>query len=185
MDKKRNLTEGLDYLINEEQKGIIYGALKRLNINNWAIEFDDLVQEGRLAFAKAFASYPDNPRENQKFNCYAYQAVYWRLLDLLRKSQMVNSHNDGESNDLLMEIPNSESNCPFERIATIDLMERLVKCCTERERRFIRLCYEENLTGGEIAKQERISRQTVYQIRRKIKEKVQKIYESNKFLDET
>ncbi|AEV95785.1 sigma-70 family RNA polymerase sigma factor [Pediococcus claussenii] len=175
MDKKRNLTEGLNYLIKEEQEGIIYGVLKRLNVNNWSAEFDDLVQEGRLAFAKAFVSYPDNPRENQKFSCYAYQAVYWRILDLLRKSQVINSHNEGEVNDLLVEIPNPESNYLFEKTATIDLIERLMECCTERERRFIRLCYEENLTGGEIAKKEKISRQTVYQIRRKIEGKFQKI----------
>lgn len=87
-NNERTIKLGLEHLLEDGREKIVYGALKKLRINTRSVEFDDFLQEARLAYAKAYVRFPQDLQENDRqFHGYAYQAVYWRVLDIIRYRQ--------------------------------------------------------------------------------------------------
>ncbi|WP_240187829.1 hypothetical protein [Pediococcus pentosaceus] len=76
-NNERTIKLGLEHLLEDGHEKIVYGALKKLHINTRSVEFDDFLQEARLAYAKAYVRFPQDLQENDRqFHGYAYQAVY-------------------------------------------------------------------------------------------------------------
>ncbi|WP_054690727.1 hypothetical protein [Fructilactobacillus florum] len=77
--------QAFQFMLLDDHEVVIYGVLKRLNIRPFQQQYDDLAQEGRLAFVCAYQKYPHERENHPKMMNYIYQAVYWKLLDVLRQ----------------------------------------------------------------------------------------------------
>lgn len=182
-NQKRTISEGLHYLLEDEQERIVFGALKRLHVAPYSVEFDDFLQEARITFAKSYVRFPDDPRENDmRFHVFAYQAVYWNILDLIR-SQIKRTEkvaiSDEDDGDGLLELPSPQKMDVVEQVTCDYFFERLYEICSNAERRFLKDCYIDQLSGSEIAKKEQFSRQCVYRWRKTVGIKALRIMHQN------
>ncbi|MDO1604754.1 sigma-70 family RNA polymerase sigma factor [Lactobacillus sp. YT155] len=78
----RTITDGFELAM--QNRRVIYGALKKVNIYRNRFDYEDYVQEAMIIYAKCFCKYPPKLQEID-FNKYAYQKIVWSMLDLLRK----------------------------------------------------------------------------------------------------
>jgi DNA-binding LacI/PurR family transcriptional regulator len=65
-NNERTIKLGLEHLLEDGHEKIVYGALKKLHINTRSVEFDDFLQEARLAYAKAYVRFPQDLQENDR-----------------------------------------------------------------------------------------------------------------------
>jgi RNA polymerase sigma factor (sigma-70 family) len=172
-NNNRTVKQGLEHLLEDGHEKIVYGALKKLHINTMSLEFDDFLQEARLAYAKAYVRFPQDPGENdKKFHVYAYQAVYWRILDIIRFRQREKDVQADElEDDEKQEARWAHKPLWVERIMTDQLFKEVAELCTPAEQRFLKDCYIEQLSGAEIARKEGVSRQSVYKWRKSVGKK--------------
>lgn len=169
-NKNRSMRKGFEHMMKSGHQRIIFGALKQLHVRPFREEFEDFLQEARLTYAKAYVSFPGDPvLEDEKFRVYAYQAVYWRTLDLIRVSQKVEENNLEEFTKEELTIPTLICNPKLvERMMSDELFRRLYEKCTPAERRFLTDSYVSQLSNAEIAQKENISRQRVSRLRRQV-----------------
>lgn len=166
--EKHSIQAGFKLLYTDNNKKIIYGAAKRLHIMPFHPNYDDFIQEGALSFVQAYVRYPDNIEQNlEKFRVFAYQAVYWRLLDLIRQT---NRHAERiqSDQDALNSQVQSNLDHAYEDIYHDQLFRHLYQNCTKSERLFLIDCYVLQLKGSEIAKKHHVTRQCVSNWRRTV-----------------
>ncbi|KRN58926.1 RpoE, DNA-directed RNA polymerase specialized sigma subunit, sigma24-like [Pediococcus inopinatus] len=166
--EKQTIQAGFNFLLQDDNEKIIFGAAKRLHISPVQTNYDDFIQEGYLAFVQAYARYPslvaDDP---QKFRVFAYQAVYWRLLDLIRQTSRVAEKIQFDQETLDAQ-PQSSGDLAFDAIYTDQLFQELYQCCTLAEQNFLKDCYVLHLKNNEIAAKHHVSRQCVSNLRRSV-----------------
>lgn len=164
------MRKGFEHMIKSGHQRIVFGALKQLHVRPFMEEFEDFLQEARLIYAKAYVKFPGDPiAEDEKFRVYAYQAIYWRTLDLIQINQKVEESNLEEFTKEELTIPNLICNPKLvERMMSDDLFRRLYEKCTPAEQRFLTDSYVLQLCNAEIAQKENISRQRVSRLRRQV-----------------
>ncbi|MCT3024675.1 sigma-70 family RNA polymerase sigma factor [Pediococcus pentosaceus] len=172
-NNERTIKLGLENLLEDGHEKIVYGALKKLHINTRSVEFDDFLQEARLVYAKAYVRFPQDLQENDRqFHGYAYQAVYWRVLDIIRYRQKEKDVQAVElEDDEKQEARWGHKPSWVERIMSDQLFQEVYKLCTPAEKRFLKACYVEQLSGAEIARKEKVSRQSIYKWRKAVGKK--------------
>lgn len=163
--KQDNLLAGFNYLISNDHQVVVYGVLKRLHIKPWQVNYADLKQEGFLVFAQKYAQYPGADDDKARL-AYLYQAVYWHLLDILRKQNRLQQHQCCISTDATG-MPDWESlHDPYDAVGEwvgATLYDELWKKCNSRERHFLSDSYDCGLTVTEMARKWHVSRKTIYQ----------------------
>jgi RNA polymerase sigma factor (sigma-70 family) len=192
--ESRTMQQGLEHLLEADQQKLVLGALKKLNVRPFQPNFEDLKQEAQLAYAAAYVRYPKGrPEEDgQRFAVYAYQAIYWRILDVLREEQVQKKYHpltlttdEDESHaptstSTASDAPTSDSlQSPTwdERIMGDYLFKKIYQACTPAEQRFLVACYVDQLSSAEIAKQAGVTRQCIYKWRRGVGKKALLILE--------
>lgn len=106
LPKNRTLKAGLDHLLSNGNQKIVFGALKKLNIRPYQPDFEDFLQEARLTYARAYVRFPQNPASDLKeFRVFAYQAIYWRTLNLLKRQTMVKNWQTAELSTNVTNLP--------------------------------------------------------------------------------
>lgn len=166
--KNEKIKDGLYFLMDDKRTGIIYGVLKRLHINPWQDQFADLFQDGCLAYAMAFADFPGKPRTDARFPAYAYQKVYWRLLDELRHQQrglaLTEYSLDDQENAPTEVLPSAGTELAksLDRICLQHLLTR----CTVNQQRYLIGKLHCHLTDREIAARFSVSPSAVAQWKR-------------------
>lgn len=106
LPKNRTLKAGLDHLLTNGNQKIVFGALKKLNIRPYQPDFEDFLQEARLTYARAYVRFPQNPASDLKeFRVFAYQAIYWRTLNLLKRQTMVKNWQTAELSTNVTNLP--------------------------------------------------------------------------------
>ncbi|WP_261806755.1 sigma-70 family RNA polymerase sigma factor [Lapidilactobacillus luobeiensis] len=78
----RRLNRGLTLAL--AHPSLIQGAVKHAGIPYAHQDHDDFVQEAYFAFANAYQEFPGDPETDPTFLKFAYQAIIWRMTDLLR-----------------------------------------------------------------------------------------------------
>ncbi len=165
------IKDGFDFLYSDNNEKIIYGAAKRLHLSPFHANYDDFIQEGALTFVKVYVRYPNDVSKNpEKFRVFAYQAVYWRLLDLIRHSNKLIEKT--QTDQELLNVQQTSLEEGYESIYSDQLFHRLYSICTNAERLFLLDCYVHQLTGAEIAKKHHVTRQCVSNWRRNVGNKV-------------
>jgi RNA polymerase sigma factor (sigma-70 family) len=172
-----NLTAGFNYLIADDHQVVVYGVLKRLHVYPWQTNYADLKQEGFLVFAQKYNQYPGIDADKPRL-AYLYQAVYWHLLDILRKQTRIQQHQCIPPVDKTG-LPNWETlEDSYDAIGEWmgqTLYVKLWQKCNHRERRFLVGSYEQGLTITEMARQWHVSRKTIYQWKKRVQNKYKKI----------
>ena len=169
--ENRTIEAGFNHLLENNQQKLIFGAMKKANVRPFMVFFDDFLQEAHLTYAETYVKYPHNIEENlKKFNVYVYQAIYWRMINLLVQQSRQNNHFDHTAEDeTIINHPNLADNKSLaDRLVTDELFAAIFKICTKAEQRFLIDAYVNELSGSEIAKKQKISRAAVSKMRKKV-----------------
>lgn len=175
-----------DFLAIDDHERVIFGVIKRLGVNKQHHYYDDFVQEGRLIFISAYEKFPGNVTvEEEKFMVFAYQRIYWHLLDLLRRqSQQISHHEFSLDNELIpTEIKEAITLDPTSKVNQIDQLVnddffiRLFPSCSTNERRFLLDAVLKQKTNIEIARHYQVSKQAVSKWKRQVQRKAQEVIE--------
>lgn len=178
-DKK--IADGLSFLLADKRITVIYGVLKRLHINRWHDNYDDLFQEGCLAFAKAFATYPGDVHED-RFMAYAYQRVYWRLLDILRRNlRLTNPLIQAEDDQSCASewLIDSAATKAGDHVINTAFFTSLAQTCSLKQRRYLHATLNWQLSDREIAEYYAVSPSAVYQWKRGLIAKARRLNYNN------
>ncbi|GLB47279.1 DNA-directed RNA polymerase sigma-70 factor [Philodulcilactobacillus myokoensis] len=179
MKKQQKLTadqsqEAFNYLMKGDHQLIVYGVLKRLNITKNHSQYDDLVQEGWLAFIKAYYQYPKPKRTKAHLN-YIYQGVKWQLINYLNRVTNQSKHIDisDDEHDPLNFMPDPTTEDDY--YPEMDFLYYLYQHCDQNERKYIRGVYDD-LSVLEMAYKYQVARKTVYSWRRRVMSKAKRLY---------
>ena len=166
--------DAFNFLLDGDHELVVYGVLKKLHIRHDNPYYDDLVQEGMVAFAEKYIQAINLKKSPGSYLLFIYQGVYWHLLDFLRKEMR---HRAGieepdDETDLLAELEDKKKSVGYydTHIISDELMTQL----TREEARYLSLAYDYGMNITEIAKECQCSRTTVYQWRRGVIKKFQK-----------
>lgn len=177
MDDKK-ISQGLKALIVDKRLGIIYGVLKRLSINRWSNDYDDYFQEGCLAFAEAHAAYPADHADD-RFAAYAFQRVYWRLLDRLRHQNNLLAQkewltcDDGDESNGQPQLGVADP--AIDRAVTTAYFRQLARQCTQNQRHYLDGRLNHGWSDREIADHYQVTPAAVYQWKQGLIEKARRI----------
>ena len=135
--EQRDRTEAFNFLLDGDHELIIYGVLKRLHVMKGNPLYDDMVQEGRLAFVNKYIQGINAEKKPDPFLAYIYQGVYWALINYMNKQRVADGHiyeTTGED-DPLAEI--SDANQSVEKMDGVALIETLSGLCTMNELKYL------------------------------------------------
>lgn len=84
-----NLKEGFNYAIENER--LVHGALKKVGVSFIHPDYEDLLQEGLITFAKMVRDFGiDYPN----LHLQVFQRIKWQTIDFLRRDQKINERNE-------------------------------------------------------------------------------------------
>ncbi|KRM68176.1 hypothetical protein FD06_GL001390 [Apilactobacillus ozensis DSM 23829 = JCM 17196] len=156
------------YLMANDHQVLIYGVLKKLNIRPFNQLYDDLYQEGVLAFIKKYNQCPADKTDKQRLG-FIYQGVYWQLLDYLRKDSLVGTRQENDDTELAYLSASDDSNALIEKKL---LLQKLQTICTKKELSYLYNKHELGMSVTELAEQENISRQSMHKRLKKLHQKI-------------
>ncbi len=170
MHEKDLIQRGFELLGNDENEKKIFGVLKHYHISPLNINYDDFVQEGRLAFVNAYCQFAEKPsNDHDDFDLYAYKRIQWRILDLLKQQTALNSHSDFSldneliSHEVIEEIlidPHSSEDIGTQ-VLKDDFFKQLYKTCTQQQQFYLVSAFAKGMNGREIADFYGVTRQAV------------------------
>ncbi|KRK88000.1 sigma-70 family RNA polymerase sigma factor [Lentilactobacillus sunkii] len=166
--------DAFNFLLDGDHELVVYGVLKKLYIRRDNPYYDDLVQEGMVAFVEKYIQAIGLNKEPDSYLVFIYQGVYWYLLDYLRKEMR---HRAGieepdDKTNLMEELEDKKKSVGY--YDTHILSDELMKQLTSDETRYLTLAYDYGMNISEIARECEASRTTVYQWRRGVIKKFQK-----------
>lgn len=173
-----NNTDGVayDFLFAGDHEQIIYGALSRLHLSPASPDFDDYVQECRLAFPAIYQAFPEDPTTKpHQFLAYAQKALFRRTLDQLRKTWRQQEHlSMGDATATLAELPVAESleDLVHARQYRLRLLQVVAETGTVGEWFYLVATLLDHLSVPEIAEHHQVSRQTIYRWRKALLHRV-------------
>ncbi|WP_054656100.1 sigma-70 family RNA polymerase sigma factor [Lentilactobacillus kisonensis] len=177
-DVNKLRAEAFAFLQAGDHEKVVYGALKKLHINRSNPFYEDMVQEGMIAFVEKYMKAACLEKGPENLLVYIYQGVYWKLLDYLRKQLTVNQHVQGlagDKDDPLAELPDlKQTVADYELNAFSSELRREL---TPNEAQYLTLALDYGYNLTEIAKPCNVSRQTVHNWRKGIQRKVAKLIE--------
>ncbi|MCC5895665.1 MAG: sigma-70 family RNA polymerase sigma factor [Alkalibacterium sp.] len=165
----RSLLEEIESDFFAVHECIVHGVLNKCRVNPTHNDYDDYLQIGRLALVKAYESFPDSlvcEEHMYQFTGFAYQKIYWAIIDELRKERrnkevMCQVPDDLET-DSVFTLPSFENTLVEETLLT-----SFIALLSKNEQIFITESVINQLTITEIAKKYQVSRKTVYAWRTK------------------
>lgn len=165
--------EAFDYLLAEDHELVIYGALKRLHVTKGNPLYDDLVQEGRMAFIQKYCKAVELKKNPDDYLVFIYQGVYWTLINYMNKQRVLAGHayNPEDDTDPLSEYAD-EANTVDNMDVNL-MMFAISQLCTPEEWGYLYRAYYKEMTISEIATELGVNRKRLYKYRRNILEKVQ------------
>lgn len=170
----KELKAGFNYLMQGDHQVVIYGVLKRLNIQRNTAQYDDLMQEGFIAFAQKYNQY-NGPDDDKQRLAYLYQGVYLHLLDQLRKAsrntqkiEFMSADNQDSWENQLIDEHSFES-----ELSHNELLNQLLKISSDTERKLIYYRYYEGIDNmREISRRTNISTKTLNKWRNSLRKKI-------------
>jgi RNA polymerase sigma factor (sigma-70 family) len=166
------INEAFQFLKADNHEQLIFGVLKRLHVTKASPHYDDLTQEGQIAFVEKYCQAKKAGKQAKALMVYIYQGVYWKLLDYLRKQASINQHVQpvaSEDDDPLAVL--ADPNHTVQGYETNAFASQLREVLTPNEDQYLSLAMlGYNLT--EIAAHCGVSRQTVYKWRDRLRQKI-------------
>lgn len=161
---------------------LIHKTIHRLNIHQNHMDYDDFFQELQLQLVKVYQSSQGEPLTNDieryKFTAYASKGLYWHGINLLKKKDhnslltmedekldwLIHQHTEGD-------LP-SESNIHIE-----DFFKAAQKRLSGADFELLGFIVEDSYTIQELADIFGVSRDTIYQRKKRIRERLSDIKE--------
>lgn len=160
-----------DFLLAGDHQTVIYGALKRLHVYRSYPEYDDLVQEGRLAFVQSYLKAPATKhQDDHQLLVYIYQGVYWHLLNCLDQHRRHNNHQAQETTSPI------KATDPRATLETNQMYQQLLSVLSPNEQRYLTAAYIDGLNVTEMARQFKVARKTIYWWKASVTQKAQIIW---------
>lgn len=179
----RTMRDGFLHLTLHHNDRLIKISLHKLHIYPDHRQYDDLYQEGCLAYAKSYVSFDGDPEtytDLDWFRAYAYRRIYWRLLDLLKHSwnyvqAQETSVDQRQATNLALQAQADPSASQALQKADLEHALRYIRAhSTPFQNQYLSLVLDAYLTNTEIARILGISRQSVYELRRRVQEVVKR-----------
>ncbi|GAB6092285.1 sigma-70 RNA polymerase sigma factor region 4 domain-containing protein [Furfurilactobacillus curtus] len=150
---------------------VVYGVLKRLHISPRHQDYEDLLSEGRLIYVDVFMEYVSqiDDHDPAALHRYAYQRLYWRLLDYLRKKTVTTQHQTSLPDHSTQPDPQIDV---AHQLETSDLCQLIQTRLDQDERQFLGDLLTEPLNLTVLATKYQISRPTLYKRRRHLANKL-------------
>lgn len=167
----------------EEFKPLIYKVLQKLNIQQRHMDYEDFFQELQIQLLKISKSFKsdtsDSEIERYKFLAYADRGLYWYGLNLLRQQQPHHSFEtvDEESIDRLALKNDLTAGVAEPNLYTQEFFDLAKKRLSAKEYSLLLQFAKGKYTMQELADEQGVSRDTVYQWKYKIQERLQDIKE--------
>lgn len=170
----RKLTEEKERDFFDQYSGMVHGALKRLGMWRMHPEYEDFVQQGLIKLVEAYETYPRDLEQEEylkQFGGYAYQRVYWHMIDLLRKQRRKWESEMAWPEDLEGQQPDQHPSIE-QGYQEMDLLAQMLPLLTLKEQSYLVDVVVNRLSVTEIAQKQRVSRKTVYAWKKKVAEKL-------------
>lgn len=155
-------------------QALIFGALKNLHQSPLQENWDDLVQEARLALASKLML----SDKGQINHSYLYQCIYWRILDLLRSQQRRQSRQTSASADQELTFIDYQMARVYARHGNDRLFNQLKPMLTRQQQAYLDLLLS-GYGDTEIALQWHCSRQAVNKLRQRIIKKGRQFFQTD------
>ncbi|HAT54724.1 MAG TPA: hypothetical protein DCW31_05720 [Lactobacillus sp.] len=162
------------FVTHPSNSRVLYGVLKRLNVRQTDAYFEDALSEGRLIYVAVFKDYllKFGQYDAATLRRYAYQRLYWRLLDWLRANTRRLSHQSELTDFVVSAYSTTES--LITDTEHHDLFTRLNAFCTPHEKRLLSLLLDDQLTLTQVAATLNVSRPTLYKHRARLAAKLKR-----------
>lgn len=170
----RKLTEEMERDFFDQYSGMVHGALKRLGVWHMHPDYDDFVQQGLMKLVEAYETYPNDLEQAeylQKFGGYAYQKVYWHMIDMLRKQKRKWESEMAWPEDLEGQQPDTHLSIE-QGYQEMDLLAQMLPLLTVKEQAYLVDAVVNRLSVTEIAQKQGVSRKTVYEWKKRVAEKL-------------
>lgn len=174
MTTEHTIREGLIDLCRHDQERLVKMALAKLHVNKFHRHYDDFYQEGCIAYARAYVDFKGMVDvERDRFYAFAYKMIYWRILDLLKKSwhqedgRQISADSSPALAYHLAAIIDPQANANLTAIEERQLWASLMRALSSRQQDYLKL-FCQQFTNAEIADRLHISRAAVYELRRRV-----------------
>ncbi len=167
--------QAFEFLATGDHVLIIYSALKKLGMRPSDDDYNDYVQDCWLWFSEIFQKYSGNPWSQPKsFLAYAHVALYRRALNermrVQKRDKVTDDAPDWEQVGEELALLTTETD-----IVDRSMLDSWLGKCSGVEREYLIDAVVHQMTPTEIAEKRGVSRQTVYQWRRKVREKLKQL----------
>lgn len=160
----RKLVEEKEQDFFDQYAGMVHGALKRLGVWHTHPDYDDFVQQGLLKLVEAYETYPKDLEQAEylkQFGGYAYQKVYWHMIDLLRKQKRKWESEMAWPEDLEGQHPDTHLSIE-QGYQEMELLAQMLPLLTKKERAYLVDAVVNQMNVTEIAQKQGVARKTVY-----------------------
>lgn len=172
-----------ELLFFTENQRMIYSILKRCHIFPYSSDYEDFVQTGRLLFLQileqtAQLSFDKLPLAKRP--PYIYQQLYWRLRDEQRRYLRYQTKIDPRDAKFDLEASQVNPHIDFSDSlhAKMVLLE-LLPLLTATERKLLLTLIYQPMPLADYAKQQHLSRSSVYRYRKTIQKKFLALFHKN------
>ncbi len=173
--------EDLNALLRQFE-ALIHKTMSRLNIPQNNMFYEDFTQELSLELIEIYQNFEGEPLTSEidryKFTAYAGRGLYWHGLNLLRQEQLDTFYaTDEEELDWLQE-QGEDAPEPFATSVYIeDFLKQAQVRLSTADYQLLLYLMEEKYTMQELAELIGVSRDTIYQRRKKIQGRLKDIKE--------
>ncbi|MGV0168796.1 hypothetical protein ACRYI5_09330 [Furfurilactobacillus sp. WILCCON 0119] len=156
---------GFTFILAPANARVLYGVVKRLHVRPTDSYYDDVCSEGRLQYVQVYVEYvlKFTSYDPEQLRRYAYQRLYWRLLDWLRATTRTMSHQAPLTETTITKTTTTDFTAP---IADHAFLTQVLARCTDSERQLLTVLLVPDQSVTTAASQLHISRPTLYRRRR-------------------
>ena len=170
-------SEHLNQLLTEFEP-LVHKTMNRLNILQNNIHYEDFTQELQIQLIDIYQSFEGSPLASEidryKFTAYAGQGLYWHGLNLLRQDTLetINPTDEAEMDWLMEEEGESSYSLYIE-----DFFQQAKRRLAAEDYLLVLYMSEGKYTMNELANLMGVSRDTIYQRKKRIQLRLQDLKE--------
>lgn len=166
----------------EKYAPLIHKTMRRLNISNRNMHYDDYFQEFQIKLFQLYRSFDGDPINNEadsyKFTAYAGRGLYWRGIDIIRNKTITSCELvDDEKLEKLIEESNEISNTMENNIIIEEFLLKAKSQLSREEYLLFLYLSEGEYNISEIADIFEVSRGTIYKRKKIISKKLENLKE--------
>ncbi|MGX7013364.1 sigma-70 family RNA polymerase sigma factor [Vagococcus silagei] len=141
--------------------GLILGALKKCHVYYTNPNFEDYVQIARITLIQCHREEIKKDPTLPHFNSFAYQRIYWKIMDTLREEQRLTLR-EVQVEPLTLAESMNQTSIDESLLSAEEQIEKLMPYLTKQEINYLIDSLVHQLTVSEISLKYHVSRRAVY-----------------------